>query len=302
MAACSLIYSSNDREKQISIDKDEFARVSLALEIDRTQLTIEEKYHILLENYQELEEELLRFSLKLTLHSPDPWETLRDATPLFDRRVLNFLSSARMYLDQIPSDISIASRNPESVLADFEKSRSGHYDQTLGYRVCEALRNYTQHKSLPVHGVTYGWRHGQEDADAKVVNYSGLKLNLSRLEADGKFKSTTLEELRLLGDNYDLKRFLREYMHCLGEVHINLRKNLQGDGEWAIEEIRQMRARILSLPDAQPDGHISLAVVDDDGQQERKGGLTTIRYNRRKFMQAGSRRSPSLVQIQLSSE
>ena len=234
MSSYAIVYFGETEERLANIERDEFNRTRVAIAISHGQLGIEQRYGILLENYKELEQELLNFSLNVTLNTSNGWETLEDATPLFHRRVLNFLSSARMYLDQIPGELLNASRNADQVKLEFDKLRSTEYDNSLGYRVCEALRNYTQHKSLPVHRISYGMR--REAAAKTVTNYSGLGLSVSVLEADRKFKASVLKELRSVGEKHDLKRFIREYMHGLGEVHINLRKHLRDDGAWAISE------------------------------------------------------------------
>jgi len=286
----------------LNITQDEYNELNRAREIDHSQFIIENKYQILLENYVELEEELLRFSLNWTLRTSDPGETLRDAIPLFDRRVLNFLSSARMYIDQIPSDISSASRSPEFVKEWFVRALSTQYDNSLAYRVCEALRNYTQHKDLPVHGVSQGGRNEQDDSKNVVINYSGLILDTAKLKADGKFKASTLEELEKQGDKHDLKKYLRDYMHSLGLVHIELRKELNSEGEWAIGFTRQLIDRVKLIPTADPDTLIYLSILGDNGVTEWKGILSTNQYNKRKLFETRTSRPPILMRVQLSSE
>jgi len=302
MSIYSLTYFSNKQEMRLNITQDEYDGLIQAREIDHSQFIIENKYQILLENYAELEEELLRFSLNLTLRTSDPWDTLRDAIPLFDRRVLNFLSSARMYIDQIPSDIGGASRNSEFVKERFLKSLSAQFDNSLAYRVCEALRNYTQHKDLPVHRVSHGWRHEQGNTKNVVINHSGLNLDIAKLKADGKFKASTLEELEKQGDKHDLKKYLREYMHSLGLVHIDLRKELDSEGEWAVGLIRQLIDRVKKIPTADPDTFIYLSVLGDNGAIEWKGTLSTNRYDKRKLLETETSRPPILMRVQLSSE
>jgi hypothetical protein len=274
----------------------------LACTIDRSQLSIEEKYQILMENYEELEAELLRVSLGLTRYTPNPWVEISNARMRFNRRVLNYLSSARMYLDQVPSELENASRDPQPVVRSFEESQSHHYDSKLSYRVCEALRNYTQHRDLPVHGFEYGWRREPDDPPKAVVSYTGLKLDLSRLESDVAFKGTTLAELRSLGDTYDLKLFLREYMNSLGDIHISLRKDLSADSEWAMKEIVQARTKAHSMPDAQSGYDMALLMIQEDGQSDTTAALVISRGERRKLLQDRSARPPAMVKIQLSSE
>jgi len=296
--ACT--YADNQPQARLHFSRSEYDELLRAREIDFSQFVIENKYQILLDNYAEFEEELLRFSLNWVIRTPDPWDTLRDANPVFDRRVLNFLSSARMYLDQIPGDLETASRQPKLAKDKFQKSTSAQYDSSLAFRVCEALRNYTQHKNLPVHGVSHGARRQQHEDI--VTNYSGLTLDISKLEIDGKFKSTVLDELRANNDNHDLKSYLRQYMHSLGLIHLELRNTLNADSEWAISLIRQVIAKVKALPSVDPQSYVFLAIGADDGTFEIESRINTERFDRRKLLEACTRVAPRLTQVHLSSE
>jgi hypothetical protein len=168
--------------------------------------------------------------------------------------------------------------------------------------LCEALRNYTQHKDLPVHGVSLGSRREQDDIKNITINYSGLTLDISKLESDGKFKSTVLEELRKENNKHDLKSYLRQYMHSLGLIHLELRTSLSGDGEWAINLIRQVIAKVKALPAVDPQSYVFLAIGADDDTFEIKERINTDGFDRRKLLEARTRIAPRLTQVQLSSE
>jgi hypothetical protein len=302
MTYFAFTYSKNSPNPQLALSKNEYDDLVLAREIDFSQVAIENKYQLLLDNYVEFEEDLLRFSLNWAIRTPDPWDALRIAHQLFDRRVLNFLSSARMYLDQIPGVLSTASLHPEVSKEFFKQKTSDQYDSSLAYRVCEALRNYTQHKDLPVHGVSHGFRREPDDVNNIIVNYSGLHLDISKLESDGKFKSKVLDELRKEKDRPDLKNYLRLYMHSLGLIHLELRKSLNSDSEWAIGLIRNVVARVKALPSVDAQSFVFLAIGAEDGTFEPKGPIDTDRFDYRRLLESRTRLAPHLTQVQVSSE
>jgi hypothetical protein len=141
-----------DGSNPIYIAKDEFA------ELKRTQgrltsvLDIETTFDLLLENYTEFEQDFLCLILRSSLFGEEG-ERL-EVYQEMNRRLMNLLSSARLYLDQILQELSSFYGNDSKQTETFKKATSTEYDTSLAYRALEALRNHAQHFGFPVHAVT----------------------------------------------------------------------------------------------------------------------------------------------------
>ena len=100
-----------------------------------------------------------------------------------------------------------------------EKLKNTEYDQLLGYRVIEALRNYVQHRGLPVHLIKF--------KASKVGELSKFIINpflkVSELRKDGKFKVAVLDELENEDEKANLKLYIRQYVSSITTIHSAIR-------------------------------------------------------------------------------
>ena len=125
----------------------------------RAGMQMERSYWALVENYRDYEEELLKLALLKAVRSSFEWEAIQFESMGVDRRLMNLLSTARAYLDQLDSTFH---RHFQEQQVALKAHRSAQYDTRLGYRVLEALRNVVQHSGRGVHGLTYPHdRHGE---------------------------------------------------------------------------------------------------------------------------------------------
>jgi hypothetical protein len=274
---------------------------SIAVKSDTAMLRIEQKYSILLGNFEELERDLLAFSLAATLYRGTVRERLTDAKTLLNRRVANLLSSARAYVDQVPQDIAAAVREAEDVRAAFKASLSRSYDSELGFRVCEALRNVAQHTGLPVHGVAYGWTKNPDDPAAPILHGANIHLETSQLAEEGSFKAAVLKELAAGGERHDLKLSIRKYIGCLGACHLELRALLDSESRWAEAVIAEIVGKVDGCEDAKPGGTVWLATSNEAGWNWGHSVRPTARAERDKLV-ARTPDVASLDRFHISSE
>jgi hypothetical protein len=196
-------------------------------------LFIEEQFDLLLANYIELESDLLSMAVRVMASRPDVASIQRERNFFVNRRLLNLLSACRGYLDQTPHRLNALEHDDPSAItgSDFKSYARFEYDAWLGYRVMEAMRNYTQHVGFPVE-VTYqrGWVG--EGVHAKhrfaVMPYIDVKM----LEND--FKAAVRQELKALPNKVPIMPMVRQYVACLGSIHDRVRDGLASsfDG-WA---------------------------------------------------------------------
>jgi len=181
---------------------------------------IEEKFGLVLENFWELEETRLRLALRTTemMTGHDPfWYGVF----LLNRRLVNLLTTCRMYVDQTVADFGRLSDDPDPTR--IKKLFSRQYDSLLGFRVMETLRNYAQHQSFPITSAQYysGWeKFGDQDLLSFRAN---PRIRIEDLEKSS-FKKEVLEELKERKyEEVDLTLLIREYIEGLSTVHSELR-------------------------------------------------------------------------------
>src|SRR5689334_1349030 len=68
-------------------------------------LGIEEKFNMILENFEEFERELLEISLRHMLFFNFSWSSFQKNSNTISRRLINLLTTCRLYFDQTPHNI-----------------------------------------------------------------------------------------------------------------------------------------------------------------------------------------------------
>lgn len=175
-------------------------------------LEIEERFDILLGNYVEFEEDILKMSLRhVVIRKQDP-NDLNTQRREMNRRIANFLSSAMLYRDHLKHDIrSIFGKgSPQEI--DLEKEISFHYDRSFSYRLMEAIRNYVQHRGVAASSVSVKFQLTELQPGAQVACTVTPHMMKKFLLADPKFKASIRQEIEALPDTTDLKPHIREYM------------------------------------------------------------------------------------------
>jgi hypothetical protein len=179
-------------------------------------LFIEQKFDLLIENYLETEQELLASTARYMLHGDTDarWFSLERA--LINRRVVNLLTVCRGYIDHVRGVARrlLDAASAEDLVAEFSRC----YDNTLGYRLMEALRNHVQHRGFPIHVLEYSSSLIEDDARNRFRNEVAIYTKTTYL-SDGNFKASVLVELESLGGRVDLKPLMRDYVGCLATIH-----------------------------------------------------------------------------------
>ena len=207
---------------EIGLSETEFNTLKAARIGLRQAHSVEEKFDIVMEDYVELETDLLCQTTRNVFFLA---EQLGNSMTAFrfrlNRLLLHLLASGRMYLDQTCHDLSMLFGSSLEEVTHFHQARNHEYDTVFGYRVCEALRNFSQHQSLPIHQISYPLSR-QEDG---ICNHTiELSLNVKEMERAGTLKATIAKEIVALGQEYiPLKPLVRDYVSSLGNIHRKVR-------------------------------------------------------------------------------
>lgn len=213
----------------ISLTEDEYTAIVVAMKRVYSARDIEEKLDLLLENFREYEQELLSLALKYSLVPPLDDERVAVERQLVNRRVINLLSSARMYIDQTKHSISQL-RLKDSAL-DAAALFSDAYDSSLEFRIAEALRNFALHQALPVHIMNWPSEWEEMESEKKRLRFGIVaSISVDELAAEGGFKASVLQELRESGKSkFSLTLVLRKYVESLAAVHERIRTSIHAE-------------------------------------------------------------------------
>lgn len=213
---CRFALSSPER---ISLSEQEYRDLILARETLTALTSFEEKFFAISEAYRQIEEFVLKSTLTDMIYRRDDVPTFHSVRAEFGRLMSAFLSACRLYLDSVVTDASEISTGAIKKVA-VKQIIAEHYDRSFYYRVMDAIRNYAQHRALPVTDVSIGWRR---DDDRDRQSYRS-QFFFSTAKIDDKFKSTTRAEIEDHGGKVDLKASVRSYFEELCSVHERLRK------------------------------------------------------------------------------
>lgn len=133
---------------EIELSKTEYDAIIQAVEKLLSCLDAEEKFDCIIENYWDLEKYILdqAFQSLFSVYVDDvSWQAPRNTTA---RKLSNLLSSVRLYQDTIGRHARTINGD-DAAFAKINADKSRQFDSSLSYRTLDALRNHSQHHSLP---------------------------------------------------------------------------------------------------------------------------------------------------------
>lgn len=166
-----------------------------------------------------------------------------------NRHILNLLSSARTYIDQVVRDFELfGSKREFKIRAKMLMKEA--YDTSKDYRIVDQLRNRVQHQALPVDGMSSSIGPTADKSETMM-----FYCEKARIAADqGKFKQRVLDEC---DDKIDLRALMRGCMTEMSRIHIALRELVNKECE---------RSR----------GIITSAIAEYAAEQEDKSSSTSV--------------------------
>jgi hypothetical protein len=243
-------------QEYIDITEEDYYEIKESHQFVSLGLALEEKLDLLVENYVELEKELLDMAIQYSIFSGSIETLLTESRHRVNRRLVNLLTAIRLYHDQIAHALSTRYGKDSNQFKGFKKFANTQYDSQLSYRAIEAIRNHIQHASLPITAIDFPMKRIESDTkksnseipikiECKITPYIGIK----RLEENPKFKKQVLNELRNIANkknNVELIPLVRQYIVCIGHIHNNLRSLCCADLDAAKNTILKFRDRAKS--------------------------------------------------------
>lgn len=218
----------------VEISEADFARLRSAKRNLMVLQSVEEKLTLLLENYAEFETTLLAQTVHNVVYQVTGWSAAVDLISTINRRLVNLLTAGRLYLDHIMHDLGSMYGTESEVGIRVKEETGRQYDGSLGYRAMEALRNYVQHRGLPVEAVRHVIR-ANGAPPGYAANIVTPYLSTKAIKEDGGFKRPVLDELLAVGELVDLKPLIRAYIEGIQEVHKTFRRSVAADAaQWEL--------------------------------------------------------------------
>lgn len=110
--------------------------------------------------------------------------TNSEIIPEINRRLINYLSSFRSFLDHLELKFKHIDSDTKH-LSNFKNKTAYYYDHTFSYRFLYKLRNYVQHCGLPVGGCEFSASADMQDGSS--LYKSSVYLNRDLLLANKSF-------------------------------------------------------------------------------------------------------------------
>lgn len=258
---------------KLAITPEQFDDLNCAVQIQIEALYIEQKYDFVVENYLEFEETILRCGLKHMILDGLDRQWINVDTALFNRRIMNFLTSYKTYEDTYRQHFNRIFNRDREVLRAAKKPFSEEYDSRVGYWLMPKIRNYVQHQGFPMHGSAYGsrWCKNFEGEDR---NRYTVDLYIDPLElSEGKFNLEVRERLSKMSPKIDLKFVIRDFMEGFSAAHTRNRDLVASRLEWALDYVQSAVESFLrdtgydstlGLMAFSPAGRISVATYAND--------------------------------------
>jgi len=248
---------------EIKITEADYAAYKGARDVLSNAFAIEEKYEILISNYLDFEKQIFDATADFMVRDYLDYSADFFRVRLgFNIRLLNVLSSTRVYVDQLEQHVRecLPERTADQTKAFVNAFFATEFDKYHEYRFMDKLRNYVQHRGLPVHWASSGSGWTTLGADGLLEYSVELAPDRSRLLEDDAFKKTVLAELP---EKLDLKAATRRYIESLSTVQTAARTLIRE----SVERSRQILEEAHSRYKEVYKDCIGLSASEWDGEQ-----------------------------------
>lgn len=205
----------------LPIDNQRFSLLKASRTILSEALEFEEEYEMMISNYIDLEKESLNALISYGVLTHRGHADFFDARLALNRRLLNLLTSVRLYSDRLTAHCFACLPEETGIKERVESLRVTEYERNFDYRFMDALRNYIQHYGTAIHQVMFGERLIPPHINGLIEIYSSFSAEKKVLASDPHFKKQILNEMP---DKVDLISASRGYIESLSSIHINVRQ------------------------------------------------------------------------------
>lgn len=205
---------------EIEITQVKFDEIKHARNCLSGALAIEEKYELLLSNYLDLEKECLNIASDYMVRHIKGYEDFFDIQLLFNRKIVNLLTSTKLYIEQIQQHVKACIPLDAEIGNRVKSLFSAEYDNFFEYRFMETLRNYVQHRGLAVHSTSLGRKKIDHGENWELAYKISIFTHKVEVENDKAFKKQVINEMP---EKVELIYASRAYIESISKVHCEIR-------------------------------------------------------------------------------
>jgi hypothetical protein len=226
-------------------------------------------------NYLEFERTLNTIATEFMIRPHLDYHSFGDERVTINRIVVNLLGACRLYLDHGDHHLSVVDATVEGVRDEFNQQRNQAYDGNGEYRICEGLRNHTQHRGFPIGSVRWGGGGVERKAGIKALLRTVEPLiDIVAMRDDPKTKKIVLADLEKLGKDLNARPILRKYISLISMIHHYVRGKIDAGLKAAEARLEQAIDDFKGdLGGAESIVGLHVIKVHPDGKRE---GMTAI--------------------------
>lgn len=209
----------------LPLEETQYEMLKISRDILMSAKAIEEKYDLMISNFFEFEKEILTQIAQGMVFNQNSYDDSYNIVSTLNRRVINLLTSTKLYYDQIEKHVRVCMHGDSSSGKLAKSYFSEEYDGNLEYRFMEALRNHVQHYGLAVHSLSSPiMKWIGEGENKQMVNTMKVFTMKDELSKDTTFKVKVLSETN---EKTDLVKSTRVYVGSYSNVHGKIRKLIE---------------------------------------------------------------------------
>ena len=245
----------------LKIDEPEFEKLKHSREVLLSAKAIEEKYDLLVSNFLDLEKEILSQLAQQMVFIQDSYQHFYEIKSVLSRRVVNLLTSTRLYYDQIEKHVRTCMKDEKQFGKEAKGYFSEEYDNYFEYRFMEALRNHVQHYGLAVHSLSLPSRWIGEGEQEEMINQLKIYSTKDELSQNKDFKQIVFREMP---EKVELVKAIRIYVGCLSNVHKRVRELINSNVSLSRTDIEEVIHRYKEANAGDALGIYAYMVETDD--------------------------------------
>jgi len=275
---------SNDGWLNIDISKELYNEILSSLSSLQELKRIEEKFDLVIENYIETEDSFSELTLRSMLHSNTAIDNINQSRSVLNRRLMNYLSSVKSYIDQTKKNFLKLASGDREKLALLNSVFEQQAEENFEYKIMELIRNFSQHNDFPVQNISLSWRMRKEKDKERQQTEIKISLPVSVLDEDTRIDKKLIKELNSKGDSIDLREYSRGYLAGIWNVHKWIRAYFSEDSvKWhrCLESCNKLFS--LEYPDFFPE-RISVCKGSDLEKECEKVSLYKDSFDYMRFL------------------
>lgn len=233
-------------------------------------LEIEEIFDNLVSNYLEIESKCFELTSRSLVRRVVGYREGNEALASINLVFVNYLSTARAYVDKIGSAAARCLQDSVAIEAKASVAQllAQQYDAEFGYRFMEALRNHVQHSGSALHILNPGTLHTNSETESRRSRELFLNPLCSKeqLLERGGFKAQVLKESP---ETVNLLETARVHLRGLSRVQRAVRALVEHAAVDAADQIKGAQAVLEGKVTGSLNATEAVLLSDTDDVQDR---------------------------------